>query len=321
MARERSQRNAVVFGTALVLTLVLLFRTNWHVGKHPAHTAAGGTSPSITASPSSTASPESSTPAAASTKKMSPPPPTHAQLVAAATAKVKALAKGWPSGGISVAEVNISTGASYHYGPSTGMWTASVYKLFVLETLLVQNGGPLSGVEAEQATTMIENSDNVAGYALFEAAGGRAGLSKGAASLGLKHTIPGVADPTFTNTGAADMLTLLRNLTHSGPLNAASRNYALRLMRNVEGDQRWGVGVVADKGTTFANKNGWLSIDNDNGPDEDDDGRWVVNSLGIVTVHGHEVLMAVMTEHGPDFQTGVDLVQSLSRAIIGAVAA
>ena len=36
-------------------------------------------------------------------------------------------------------------------------------------------------------------------------------------------------------------------------------------MRNVEADQRWGVGVAADPGTDFANKNGWLNIDDDNG--------------------------------------------------------
>ena len=43
-------------------------------------------------------------------------------------------------------------------------------------------------------------------------------------------------------------------------------------MRNVEADQRWGVGAAADKGSRFANKNGWLSIDDSNGPGETDDG-------------------------------------------------
>ena len=67
-------------------------------------------------------------------------------------------------------------------------------------------------------------------------------------------------------------------------------------MRNVEPDQRWGVGAAADKGTDFANKNGWLSIDDSNGPGETDDGLWAVTSLGVLTVGGDQVLMAVLTE-------------------------
>ncbi len=98
------------------------------------------------------------------------------------------------------------------------------------------------------------------------------------------------------------------------------RSFALGLMRNVEADQRWGIGSVADRGTDFANKNGWLSVTNANGSDEDDDGRWVANSVGIVTVGGQQVLMAVLTEHNPDFATGVHLVQAITKQAINAVA-
>ena len=79
-------------------------------------------------------------------------------------------------------------------------------------------------------------------------------------------------------------------------------------MRNVESDQRWGVGVVADAGTDFANKNGWLSVDDDNE-------LWLVNSTGIVTIDGQQVLIVVLTQHDSDFDTGVDLVQSLATAL------
>jgi hypothetical protein len=91
-------------------------------------------------------------------------------------------------------------------------------------------------------------------------------------------------------------------------------------MRWVDADQRWGVGVVADQGTAFQNKNGWLSIDNNNGPGEVDDGLWAVNSIGIVTVHGQQVLLAVMTQHRPSLEAGETLVQALARAIAPAVA-
>jgi hypothetical protein len=109
---------------------------------------------------------------------------------------------------------------------------------------------------------------------------------------------------------------LLQNLVRpsAGPLTAASRAYVLGLMRNVEPDQRWGVGVSADPGTDFANKNGWLSVDNDNG-------RWLVNSTGVVSIHGQLVLMVVLTQHDSAFQGGIDLVQALAHALVPLVVA
>ncbi len=71
-------------------------------------------------------------------------------------------------------------------------------------------------------------------------------------------------------------------------------------MRNVESDQRWGVGVTADPGTDFAKQNGWLGVDDDNG-------LWLVNSTGVVTIDGQQVLMVVLTQHDSDFATGVNL--------------
>jgi hypothetical protein len=209
----------------------------------------------------------------------------------------------------------MATGATYSAGSTSGMWTASVYKLFILEILLHRADGPLSGSQASEAIPMIENSDNVAGYEEFENAGGRSGLQDGFGDLGLKHTVAGHADPAFTITSAMDCITLLKNLVKPGPLTASARSYALNLMEQVEGDQRWGVGVDADHGTDFANKNGWLSIDNSNGPGENDNGLWAVNSVGVIRINGQQVLMAVMTRHRPDFDSGVQLVESLAKAI------
>lgn len=192
------------------------------------------------------------------------------------------------------------------------MTTASVYKLLVLETLLLERqhaGTTLSDEEVEQATPMIENSNNADGYDLFLDAGGNAALNSALHEFGMNHSVPGVGDPTFTKTSAMDCLLLVKNLVTSGPLDAAARSFALDLMHDVEADQRWGVGAVADPGTSFANKNGWLNID-------DDDGLWAVNSVGVVTVHKHQLLMAVMTQHNPDFTSGVALVESLAKASV-----
>jgi hypothetical protein len=239
------------------------------------------------------------------------------------TAAITALAAGPPKRRVSVAAVNTVTGTSYSMGAASGIWTASVYKLFILEALLLerqQEGTTLSEGEADIAARAIENSDNVSGYNLFLDIGGNAGMSKSAKALGLSHTVPGRSDPTFTTTSADDCLTLLKNLVTSGPLNRRSRAFALNLMRDVEADQRWGVGAVADRGTHFANKNGWLSVTNTNGSGEDDNGRWVANSIGIVTVGGQQVLMAVLTEHNPDFETGVHLVRAIAKLAVKTVA-
>jgi hypothetical protein len=105
------------------------------------------------------------------------------------------------------------------------------------------------------------------------------------------------------------------------PLSPYSRSVALDMMRNVVSDQAWGVSAVADPGTRTALKNGWLSVDNSNGPGNNDDGRWLVNSVGIVTVHGQQVLLSAFTQHGPDYLSGVHLVERLVKTITPAVVA
>jgi hypothetical protein len=237
---------------------------------------------------------------------------------------VNKLSRQLPAGGVSVAALNMKTGAHYAFGATSGMRTGSDYKLLILETLELQRqdqGSQLSEDDMEQATSMIENSDNDAAYRLFLSVGGNDALIDAGRRLGLHHTVPGQADPTLTTTDAADFVTLLKNLVTKGPLSQYSRSLALNLMEHVESDQRWGVGVVADPGTTFANKNGWLSVDDSNGPAESDNGLWLVNSVGVVTVGHQQVLMAVFTQHGESYEDGVELVEALAKAIAPAVVA
>ena len=227
-----------------------------------------------------------------------------------------------PPGSVSVAALDTDTGVSFGSGASSGMWMASTYKLFVLEALLAarQGSGGLSGGELADAQAAIEKSDNPAGYRLYLDAGGRSALSRLAHRLHMRHTIPWAADPTFTTTSARDCLELLRAVVGpGGALDAASREQLGDLMRNVQADERWGVGVVADPGTSFAIKNGWLGVDNTNGYGHDDDDRWIVASLGVVTVQGHQLLLAVLTQHNPSKDAGVALVERLARLTATAV--
>ncbi|MCL2781615.1 MAG: class A beta-lactamase-related serine hydrolase, partial [Actinomycetia bacterium] len=201
-------------------------------GAAPGGVATGDASPPPT--PSATASqpvsapptPTSTSPTA-STATPTPAPKPTLRPARAVNAEVRELAAGVPAGGVSVAALNTATGAYYHAGATGGMRTASTYKLFVLEALLLQrqdSGSGLSSYDLSLATPMIENSDNVAAYQLFLNIGGSSGLAAAGARLGLRATTPGLSDPTLTTTSAADYLTLLKNLVSNRTLSAYSRS-------------------------------------------------------------------------------------------------
>ncbi|SHH41306.1 Beta-lactamase class A [Jatrophihabitans endophyticus] len=223
-------------------------------------------------------------------------------------------------GTLSVAAVDTETGTRYRGGDRDGHWLASVYKLLVLEALLLRHqdaGTAPTADEAEAARAMIEHSDNRAGYRLYTRVGGAGALADTARRIGLTDLGTGRSDPAFTRTGAAGCVRALRALTRPGELSAPSRRFALDLLHAVATDQRWGVGAAAD-GDDFANKNGWLSVDDGNGSGEDDGGRWIVNSVGIVPAGGHQVVVAVLTQHQPSYAGGVALVRRLARLAVAA---
>jgi hypothetical protein len=290
----------------------------------PADGAASSSAPSTstTRSPATTPSttPTRSTTRTRSTTPTSSPIPTSAPATTSARAAVAALVAGAPAGGLSVAAYNTTTGATYSAGAASGMVTASVVKLELLETMLLQHERThttLSSYENSIATTMIENSNNDSAEDVFEDDGDRAGVLAAEPQLGLSSTltVPGTTDYWgLTTTSASQQLILLTNLvSRTAPLDAASQQYALTLMRNVEGDQRWGVGVAADPGTDFANKNGWLDIDAD-------DGLWAVNSDGVITVHGEQVLISVLSQHDQNESSGITLIQTVAKAAASVVA-
>jgi beta-lactamase class A len=233
----------------------------------------------------------------------------------AARADIARVVRSVPAGAAGVAALDVTTGTSVVAGSHQRMWTASMYKLLVLETLLREDG-PLSGYQLDEAERMIEQSDNAAGWDLWLAGGSNSGLEQTMHDLGMRHSVADGPDPTFTELTPADALRMVRALVRPGVLSPAARRQAIDLMRHVESDQRWGVGVVADPGTDFANKNGWLAVDNGNGAGFDDDDRWIVTSVGIVTVSGHEVLMAAMTNHEDTEPDGIRAVQRLAKAAV-----
>jgi hypothetical protein len=78
-------------------------------------------------------------------------------------------------------------------------------------------------------------------------------------------------------------------------LTAASQDYELGLMENVQAGQRWGVSAAATRGTSYALKDGWL-------PDPD---LWVLNSIGVVEHGRQQLLIAVLSKGQPTEAAGI----------------
>jgi hypothetical protein len=237
-----------------------------------------------------------------------------------ATRRLAALVARYSHTATSVAVYDVKTGATVSAGAKSGMVTASVVKVQLLETLLLKHQRAktkLGRDEISTVTAMIEHSSNSAANSTFWDIGGRDTVVDYEKRLGLStaKTVPGSGDYWgLTVTNARQQLVLLKNLVNAhSPLSKANRAFALSLLRHVENDQRWGVPVVADSGSSAAVKDGWLAVIGDNG-------RWTVNSIGLVRVHKRLLAIAVMTQHGSSFSGGISRVEALVRAAARTVA-
>jgi hypothetical protein len=209
-----------------------------------------------------------------------------------------------------VAARNLDTGTRFTFGSSGGQITASVVKVDILETLMLQlqaSDKDLTDDEDTEATNMIEDSDDGAADDLWNDIGGGTALAAANNRLRVSCTVPGSGPywglTTSCAWGQIQILSQLEN--HSSPLDPSSRAYILNLMENVAPSQAWGVPVVADSGTDFAVKNGWLNTD---GATE-----WAVTSEGIVTYNGQTLLIAALIQNTDSVYAGVDLIQQLAQ--------
>jgi Beta-lactamase enzyme family len=214
---------------------------------------------------------------------------------------------------------DVRTGQSWRLGDGPAQDEASVVKLDILEALLnASDGAGLSDDEQALAQQMIENSDNDAATALWDAAGGAAGLAAYNAQAGLTGTTPspcvvcaGFPWPGWglTTTVPDDQITLLKRIIGpSSLLTSAERSYALSLLENVAPGQAWGISGGIPAGVTVALKNGWLPLN-------DADTDWQINSEGWVSGDGRDYLISVLTTGNPDEQYGIDTASGLSSLI------
>lgn len=200
---------------------------------------------------------------------------------------------GTDSGQLAVGVIDLSSGAAATYNAGAVIRGGGIVTTDILAALLLQHqqaGTRMSDHEAELAADMIENDSATAANQLWVVIGGAQGLAAANATLKLRDTslMPG-AGWIWTRTTVADQLQLLADIAapHS-PLNSAARDYALGLMTSVTVPQPWGVLAAASDGTPRAVADGWLL-----GP------RWVIGSIGVIQRHGHELLVAVLSDRNP----------------------
>lgn len=295
-----------IFGAAIVTTVLLVQGGGTPARSRP---AAASSAAARAAEGSQTSAPAS--PAAAT----SPPP--AADPFGARTAEFLRSRAGAVLAGV----YDLRTGQTWTLGSGPPQDEASIVKLNILETLLRQRasrGGSLSATDQSLARQMIEDSDNNAATDLWNEVGGAPGISAFNSAAGLARTTPSgcVQCPGFpfpgwglSTTVPADQLALLREIVEPGPLlSTAARDYALGLMENVTESQRWGVSGGVPSGVTVALKNGWLPLN----PSSTD---WQVNSIGWVSGHGRDYLIAVVTTGDATEQYGIDTINGLSALI------
>jgi hypothetical protein len=85
------------------------------------------------------------------------------------------------------------------------------------------------------------------------------------------------------------------------------------LLENVTPSQRWGVSSGVPAGVTVALKNGWLPLGVGNSD-------WQVNSVGWVSGHGRDYLMAAFSAGNPSEQYGIDTLNHLGAMVWGSLA-
>jgi beta-lactamase class A len=258
------------------------------------------------------AKPAAPTSSASPSRKPATPVPSAQQLVSAAVGPLVSA----DNDDAGMAVLDLTTGQWASCGGNREFITASIAKADILATLLYQAQqahGSLSAAEQDLATVMIEDSDNNAADSLYNDAGGASGVDAANKVFGLRDTTAGYGVKWgLTTTTANDQVRLLRQIfTTPSELSASSQAYIQRLMRHVTPEQAWGVPVVADSGTGFAVKNGWLPAPK----------LWAVNSVGSVTHNGHHLLIAVLSHYNYSYGGGISVVEGIAKKAANAVTA
>jgi hypothetical protein len=223
------------------------------------------------------------------------------------------------AGEVTAAVYDATSKQTWVLHPGAVQDTASIVKVEIMGTALAEaesRRSPLPATEAALMPSMVEDSDNQSATTLLADVGGATAVARFDRSLGMRHTtpsslalIPGTPWPGWglTTTTALDEVTLVSAFAYpNSVLSAASRRYGLGLMEQVEADQDWGVSGGVTSGTTVALKNGWLPL----GPSD-----WQINSIGWISGHGRNYVLAILTDHDPSEAYGIQTIAHLATVI------
>jgi len=242
-------------------------------------------------------------------------------LVSAASAEEAKLQSAWATalagyqGDVDIAVYNSKTGITSHYSnASTRFNTASIVKLSILETVLLQDQHDNSGLTEGQlalAAPMIENSDDDSASELWSDIGAPSSINSFFKQIGATST--GAPNAWgLTQTTALDQLKVVNQIAYPGTvLSQASADSANDLLQNVESDQSWGVSAGTPDDVTVLLKNGWLEDDETNDPYSNTD-DWTMNSIGHVFGEGQDYTIAVLTQGDPSQYLGINTIQQLA---------
>jgi hypothetical protein len=238
-------------------------------------------------------------------------PADHRALAARVSADIWAGLKG-RNGQHAVSVYDRDSGLYCLYNGSKHFDSASIVKAIILGALLrwhQETKTPLSSWEKDEATEMIEQSDNDAATDLWDELG-MTRLQHFLNLAGMGETELGQDGAWgLTRVTAHDEMLLLELLT--GPnsvLDASSRAYQLYLMAHVANWEAWGVTAGTPSDVTWHVKNGWL-------PDAT---GWHINSIGAFTGHGHDYMMAVLsdnTDMNDSEDYGIDTIEDIARLV------
>ena len=235
-------------------------------------------------------------------------PPQAAPVVAAttqATRAVRRLDQISERSHVAVSVFDEKTGKTFEHG-SDRFETASLVKVHLVALMswqAAQNGTRLTAPQRRDARLMLTRSDNDAALRTYFALGSGPGIERGLAAAYGRPRISvgdlGAWGHSVTRPGA--VVALLGDVLDP----EAGDTYALlrRSMARVVPDQRWGISVLADDGSTVETKVGWF---------QDPDG-WIANSSGRVVVDGSPVLISVMSDRNPTLEAGIATIESVAR--------
>jgi beta-lactamase class A len=211
---------------------------------------------------------------------------------------------------VGVVAYDLTRQHTYVYNGSTAFIAASSVKVPIMLTfldLVERQGREPTDDEMVLLTEMIENSNNDAASILYVNVGSATGVAQYMQKIGVHGLIPNDdawGYSTITPQAMVDLLTLLQN---GEILNRNHCVLALDLMKNIEPDQRVGVGDTAPQNAIVAMKDGWVT---------DDDDLWAVNSSGIVTAGKKTYIVSVYTQK----QVSLDDGQAIAKKVCSTIA-